>query len=342
MNSSMTFVLCCHNSARRLPETLRHLAAQRAPKGSEWEVVLVDNGSTDGTAEVAQRIWGDGPAALRIVEEPRMGLSSARLAGIAAARYDALTLVDDDNWLAPDWLGVSLEALRAYPRAGAVGGSSIGVCETPTPAWFPAVATHYAVGRQADTSGDVTESRGYLWGAGLVLRRAAWCELLAAGFEFFLDDRTGRRLRSGGDTEICNGLRLRGSRLIYESRLSFCHYLPAGRLRWRYSRRLLRSFGDASVVLTTYHLALRELAGRRVSADEFAWDARMRHARRELFRSPRSLVRALLLAREGALEEHAIDYALGRFFALLRLRRRLDGITTRIRALAAPLMSADR
>jgi len=335
MSAGMSFVVCCHNSVRRLPETLGHLTAQRVPSRAEWEVVLVDNASTDGTAAAARRIWGDGPAPLRIVEEPRLGLSWARKTGAREARYDAFTLVDDDNWLGPDWLPVSLEALRSHPEAGAIGGQSTAVCESPAPAWFSRFTESYAVGRQADESCDVTTSRGYLWGAGLVVRRQAWEELFAAGFEFFLEDRTGSRLRSGGDTEICHGLHLRGWSLRYESALGFRHFIPTGRLRWRYFRRLYRSFGEASIVLDTYLLALREREEPDFPDDEYDWRLRLRRVRRTLLRSRPPLVKALVLAYEGSPDVLSMEYARGRFTALLRMQRTLPVITARIRGLAS-------
>lgn len=334
MTAGMSFVLCCHNSAPRLPETLAHLAAQRVPAGTAWEVVLVDNASTDGTADAARRIWGDGPAPLRLVVEPRGGLSWARLAGMRAASCDALTLVDDDNWLAPDWIERSLEVLRAHPEAGAVGGRSEADFETSPPPWFSAFATSCAIGRQAEASGDVTSTRGYLWGAGLVLRRDAWDDLLAAGFEYLLDDRTRSRLTSGGDTEICLGLRLRGWRLMYEDRLQFRHFVPKQRLAWRYFRKLYRGFGDASIVLDTYLLVLRELENRDVSPSEFDWPTRLRRLREAHLYAPRSFVKELVTGPEGSQEVLQADYAVGRIITLLRLRRRLPRMTSKIRRLA--------
>jgi glycosyltransferase involved in cell wall biosynthesis len=339
MTAGMSFVVCCHNSACRLSDTLAHLAAQRVPAGAAWEVVLVDNASTDSTVETARRIWGVGPAPLRFVEEGRHGLTRARLAGAAAARYDAMTLVDDDNWLAPDWSAVALDALRAHPEAGALGGQSAAVPEIPPPVWFLPFAENFAVGAQAPASGDVTKSRGYLWGAGLVIRRAAWEDLLGAGFEFLLGDRTGGHLRSGGDTEICHGLRLRGWSLRYEADLFFRHFVPETRLRWRYFRRLFRSFGAASVVLDTYRLALRERERRDVAECEYSWRFRMRAVREEILRSPLAFARALVFDREGVADETAKDYKLGQLSGLLRTRRTLPTITRKIRGLPARSVS---
>ena len=72
----ITAAICTHNGAARLPATLRRLGLQSVPTEIPWEVVLIDNASTDGTADVARACW---PAAvrpqLRVVSEDRLGLS---------------------------------------------------------------------------------------------------------------------------------------------------------------------------------------------------------------------------------------------------------------------------
>src|SRR5450432_4205638 len=104
----VSIVVCCHNSAARLPETLAALAAQKVPAGFPWEVVIVDTASSDDTAATAQRCWpSPPPAPLTIVAEPSPGLSHARLAGLRASRFPIVSLVDDDNWVAPDWIATA-------------------------------------------------------------------------------------------------------------------------------------------------------------------------------------------------------------------------------------------
>src|SRR3954465_11660493 len=115
---------------------------------------------------------------------------------------------------------------------------------------------HFACGEQAGSAQDVTETRGYLWGAGLVLRASAWREIEASGFRFFNGDRSGRALSSGGDTELCAALALAGWRLHYEPGLRLRHFMPEGRLNRAYHERLLQGFGEASIVLEVYLNAL--------------------------------------------------------------------------------------
>jgi glycosyltransferase involved in cell wall biosynthesis len=257
-NPGVSIVVCCHNSAGRLPETLAHLARQRAT-GIPWEVIVVDNASTDGTAEVARRLWPElPPAPLRIVRESRLGLSYARQRGLAEARYELVSFVDDDNWVCSGWVQTAHEIMASHPDVGACGGFNEAEFETPAvPQWFQEYQGCYSVGAQGSAPGDVTWTRDWLWGAGLTVRQSAWRALADAGFRPRLVDRRGVALTSGGDHELCAALRLAGWRLWYDPRLCLMHFLPSFRLTWKYLRRLHRGSGPATVGLDAYNAALQ-------------------------------------------------------------------------------------
>ncbi len=57
MSSGASVIVCCYNSAARLPHTLAHLAGQIVPEDFFWEIILVNNASTDNTVECATAIW---------------------------------------------------------------------------------------------------------------------------------------------------------------------------------------------------------------------------------------------------------------------------------------------
>src|SRR6516164_1105638 len=99
----LSVIICCHNSTLRLATTLGHLKEQESP-GVPWEVLIIDNASTDGTGEFAQSCWQNGPVPLRLIGESRLGVRYARERGFSEARYEFLAFVDDDNWIAHDWV----------------------------------------------------------------------------------------------------------------------------------------------------------------------------------------------------------------------------------------------
>ena len=255
--SGVSIVVCCHNSIARLSPTLAHLAGQQVPAGLPWEVIVVDNASTDGTGAFARAHWpANAPVPLRVVDEPRPGLSAARACGFTNARYGVVAFVDDDNWVCPSWVVEAERVFREHPEVGLCGGDNEAEFEVSPPRWFEYFAGYFAVGRQGETSSDITETRGVVWGAGMCVRAAAWAELKSRGFQFWLSDRVGNSLASGGDCELCFGLRLIGWRIWYEPRLRLKHYLPAKRVDWNYLLRLAWAAGATDTLLAPYHAVL--------------------------------------------------------------------------------------
>lgn len=250
----VSIVICCYNSVPRLPQTLAHLAAQKVTQGQiPWEVIVVDNASTDQTATLALSLWSeDAPVPLRVVNEPQLGLIHARIRALEEARFELVSFIDDDNWACPQWVETVSELMSQHPDVGACGGATTAISKSPLPPWFERHAGSYVVGQQAAESGDITSTRGYLWGAGLTIRKSAWQQLLDAGFRPSLSGRKGLSLSAGEDSEICFALRLAGWRLWYDERLKLQHYLPPHRLEWSYLRRLHRGFGASLVVLGVY------------------------------------------------------------------------------------------
>ncbi|HXZ80685.1 MAG TPA: glycosyltransferase [Terriglobales bacterium] len=237
-HSGVTVIICCHNSSALLPRTLEHLAQQRVDPHIPWEVLIVDNASTDGTASLARRLWpAESRANLRVVEEPKLGLAYARARGMAEASYEFLTFIDDDNWLNPSWVQLVYAVMRDHPEVGALGGIVEPEFETERPSWFAPVSYLYALGPAGEPSGDVTGIH-MLCGAGLTVRKSALVDLDQKEFRFISVGRTGKSLGSGEDSELTYSLRLAGWRLWIDPTLRMKHFLPERRLHWDYARQL--------------------------------------------------------------------------------------------------------
>lgn len=112
----VTVAMPCYNRAASLPMALASLVAQTYPA---WECVLVDDGSTDNSVEVAASLHDP---RIRIVHLPRhMGRGAARQAALDAARGDLFSLLDTDDWLYPDKLARQVAVMAQLPKAGVVG-----------------------------------------------------------------------------------------------------------------------------------------------------------------------------------------------------------------------------
>jgi glycosyltransferase involved in cell wall biosynthesis len=113
---SISVVIPAYNAAATLPEQLQALATQQYE--DDWEVVIVDNGSTDGTADLARRYCQRFKAWTVIDGGPQRGHSAPRNAGANAARGDLLAFCDADDVVAPGWLQAMADAACHYDLVG--------------------------------------------------------------------------------------------------------------------------------------------------------------------------------------------------------------------------------
>ncbi|MBL7873751.1 MAG: glycosyltransferase family 2 protein [Cyclobacteriaceae bacterium] len=250
--NGVSVIICCYNSASRLANTLQHLALQEVPVDLPWEVIIVNNASTDDTAAVALREWNrhSTRATFQVVDEPVSGLSSARSRGVAVARFEYFIFCDDDNWLASNFVQCAFDTMTRHPQVGAACGTGVPATEGELPVWFEKYQGGYAVGRPAEQSGDVSHLRA-LTGAALVSRKTLF-EKAYAIHPALLTDRKGSAMTSGGDSEYTMRLLLMGYSLYFDDRLSFTHFIPSFRLTETYRDQLFKGFRSAAPVLELY------------------------------------------------------------------------------------------
>jgi glycosyltransferase involved in cell wall biosynthesis len=234
---------------------------------------------------------------------------------------ELVAFIDDDNWLPPEWAAVAIAVMAAHPEAAACGGPADAVFESEPPAWFDRFAENFAVGRQARTAGDVTETRPVLWGAGLTVRKRDLVTLFSSGYRTVGSDRTGVQLASGGDTELCLALVRMGGRMWYDDRLRLRHFMPAARLRWPYLRRLYRGFGAATVVTDFYRFETFLRSGRLANSVRTFWLYRLIRTLAEVMARPDRILR-WARGQEGSHDGLWVDQQLGRVVELARLRGR--------------------
>lgn len=130
----VTVIICTRNRGAQLAKVLETACRLVVPQGLCWELLVVDNGSTDHTDAVIASYATALP--IRRVVEAEPGLSNARNRGMAEARGDYLCWTDDDVLIDPNWLAAYVTAFRNHPEASIFGGRVIPRLEGPTPAWF--------------------------------------------------------------------------------------------------------------------------------------------------------------------------------------------------------------
>lgn len=128
-----TVAVCTWNRAALLPAVLERLARVRYAPG-DWEVVVVNNNSTDDTERVLDTFKGRLP--LRRAFEPKQGNSHARNTAVREARGDYVVWTDDDVLVEADWLAAYARAVERHPSAALFGGPVRPRFEGTPPAWL--------------------------------------------------------------------------------------------------------------------------------------------------------------------------------------------------------------
>jgi Glycosyl transferase family 2 len=128
------------NRARSLRRALQALVEVNRPPGVSLQVIVVDNGSSDDTAEVVRSFAGLLP--ITYVYEPNPGVSNARNAGVAVARGEYILWSDDDIVVDRGWLEAYFNAFQRHPEAAVFGCKVVPLLEEPAPSWFRDAVPH--------------------------------------------------------------------------------------------------------------------------------------------------------------------------------------------------------
>jgi len=210
------------------------------------ELLLVDNGSCDGTAEAAAQLLTRVPTG-RVVQEPEGGVSVARNRALAEARHPVVCFVDDDVRVERGWL----EALRrswaeARSRVACIGGPLLPDWGAERPPWL---ADHLlyviAVLDLGDERRilDQSPGRGYAWGANLSLRTEA--AKAVGGFDPMRGLRPAQPTDRGEEEELQRRLIADGYEVWYEPEALARHLVPQERLTESYFVDCFRARGRA-------------------------------------------------------------------------------------------------
>jgi glycosyltransferase involved in cell wall biosynthesis len=117
----LSLVVCTHNRAQRLVDCLD--AVDRIDSARAWEIIVVDNASDDDTAAVVRQAAARMRAPLRLVHEPRVGVSRARNLGWHTASGSIVSYVDDDCYPAPDFVDHIVHRFEQDHALGYLGGA---------------------------------------------------------------------------------------------------------------------------------------------------------------------------------------------------------------------------
>jgi glucosyl-dolichyl phosphate glucuronosyltransferase len=239
--SSATILLCTYNRSRMLGDTLASLVALDAPADCSWEIVVVDNNSTDDTAAVVAQYAAMSRVPVVYAKEPAQGKSFALNHGLALASGDIIALTDDDVLASKDWLSRLVETFREHSVTFAFGKVLPRWERVPPPElltqraqciWGPLAIVDYG----DEAAPYSVECNGRLpIGANLAFARDA---LVAIGGWRTDLGKVNNTLISGEDHEIFTRLKRQGLYVgYYDPAIVVKHFVPSSRLTRRYFRK---------------------------------------------------------------------------------------------------------
>lgn len=228
---NLSVIVCTYNRCRTLAKTLESLAVSTMPSGLSWEIVVVDNNSTDQTRHVVDEFCRRYPARFRYLFVSSQGKSFALNAGIREARGEVLAFTDDDVVVEPTWLHSLTRSMNGGPWVGA-GGRTLPETTFTMPAWLRLDVPHalgpLAVFDLGSEGCDLTESP---YGNNMAFRRDAFYRY--GMFKTELGPRPGSEIR-GEDTDFGTRILMAGERLRYEPDAVVYHAVPSQRVQKSY------------------------------------------------------------------------------------------------------------
>jgi glucosyl-dolichyl phosphate glucuronosyltransferase len=232
-----TILICTYNRASFLADTLDSIGRTPPDPGFSWDVLVVDNNSSDQTRDIVAARRDRYPVPLRYLFEGRQGKSNALNAGMAAAPAAIIVFTDDDVQVGTDWLGSAVRPLLERKDIDYTGGPVRPIWGAPPPAWLNpdgnlggtiAVKDH---GRDAFVFEDQLKTA---LGVNMAVRRSLIERI--GGFRPDLG-RNGKALLGQEQAELFYRSRAAGARGLYVPAMGLDHVVPAARLTRRYFRR---------------------------------------------------------------------------------------------------------
>lgn len=246
----VSVVVCTRNRARQLGQFLQSMAELQTPDGLAWEVLIVDNGSSDETPDVIRGFADRLP--ISSVREETPGLSNARNRGVDEARGAYICWTDDDVLVDPQWLAAYVDAFKRHPDAVIFGGRILPHLEAPVTPWFDELKdtwplTNLLAKRDfGDEETPLSLANDLMpWGANYAIRAA---EQRSLRYDPSLGVSPDQR-RLGEEADVLFRLSLNGAKGWWVPGSKVHHLIPASRQSLEYIVQYFRSHGETLAYL---------------------------------------------------------------------------------------------
>jgi glycosyltransferase involved in cell wall biosynthesis len=249
----LSVILCTYNRASILAGALSALAAQQVVSTTSWELVVVDNNSNDGTADVVKEFKAQAPMPVTYVFEGRQGKTFALNTGASLASGRVLALTDDDCRPTCTWVQDVIDAMARHDAQG-LGGRVLPAWAGPPPCWLKeerhfldtlALLTDTDV-RHVTLDGAWEQEHGIrVWGANMSFTRDAFERV--GGFDVAMGPR-GEKKYSHEDIDFVRRVLGAGFRVFYDPAPTVYHWIGPDRMRRAFFREHSFYYGEGAAL----------------------------------------------------------------------------------------------
>ena len=238
-------IICTYNRVNSLQKTLKSLEATVLPAELPWELIVVDNNSSDATRAVVEGFARTSRFPVRYVFEGTQGLCHARNTGITVARGEVIAFTDDDVTVDPYWLWHLTRTFDQYDCMG-VAGRIVPVWTCKKPSWLEMDGPYRLMSAivSFDLGEELCEIKTPPFGANMAFKKTAFEKYGLFRTDL---DRSGSSLLSGGDTEFGRRLLQGQERLIYAPQAVVYHPVEPQRTEKKYFQLWYFNYGRSSI-----------------------------------------------------------------------------------------------
>ncbi|MBH8574217.1 glycosyltransferase family 2 protein [Nostocaceae cyanobacterium CENA369] len=250
-----TVAIPTYNGASRLPELLERLHNQTYTEKLTWEIIVIDNNSTDNTAKVVQSYqekW-QRPDFLKYFFEAKQGAAYARKKAIEVALGKFIGFLDDDNYPVPKWVAAAYDFGHKNSQVGAYSSQIHPDWEVEPPTNFWRISPFLAITERGNIPLLYDAKKNLLPpSAGLVIRRQAWLDSVPN--KFILSGRTTGNMLTSEDLEMISYIQKAGWEIWYNPEMEIYHKIPRFRLQKDYLIPFFTGIGLSRYVTRTVNI----------------------------------------------------------------------------------------
>jgi glycosyltransferase involved in cell wall biosynthesis len=246
----ISIIIPSHNRATLILQAVRSALSQSYP-ADHYEIIVVDNASSDGTVHNVSNLQQEAGSRLRYLREDRLGLHHARHAGARVARGELLVFTDDDATFDSGWLQAYGRAFAEHSQMAAAGGPVRPIWEAPPPKWLldfiGDAKTFPPLSLMQPHDGFRLDPKGFFFGVNMAIRREI---LFAVGG--FNPELIGGFTVGDGESGLNRKLQKRGCAIGYVPDALVYHHIPRGRMTLEYLCRWQAHLAGAQMY-SRYH-----------------------------------------------------------------------------------------